>query len=123
LVDTSILAPGCVFQPEITEDVFKDAKLLAANPYPFSIKFGGHIPSPGTNNIDGGVSIVLGALSQADIASDKKTVRLGAGAKWGQIYKEFADKGLLVPGGLCGGTRVGGISTSGGESCLLASHG
>lgn len=66
---------------------------------------------------------MLGALNQIEIASDGKTVRLGTGARWGQVYKFVADKGLLVPGGLCGGTGIGGVSTGGGESYLLASHG
>jgi FAD/FMN-containing dehydrogenase len=57
------------------------------------------------------------------MASDKKTVRLGAGAEWGQVYKASADKSFPVPDGLCGGTGIGGVSTGGGESYLLASHG
>ncbi|KAL6158145.1 hypothetical protein ACJQWK_07739 [Exserohilum turcicum] len=121
--NTSILAPGCVFQPKTVGDVSKGVKLLSTNSCPFSIKSGGHNPIPGANNIDGGVSIVLGALNQAELAPDGTTVRLGAGARWGQVYKAFADKGLLVPGGLCGGTGIGGVSTGGGESYLLASHG
>ncbi|RAQ99354.1 6-hydroxy-D-nicotine oxidase [Stemphylium lycopersici] len=121
--NTSILAPSCVFQPKTVEDVSKGVKLLSANSCAFSIKSGGHNPIPGANNIDGGISVVLGALNQAELASDGKTVRLGTGARWGQVYKKFADKGLLLPGGLCGGTGVGGVSTGGGESYLLSSHG
>ncbi|EMD88354.1 hypothetical protein COCHEDRAFT_1110082 [Bipolaris maydis C5] len=121
--NTSILAPSCIFRPQNVLDVSKGVKLLSAHSCPFSIKSGGHNPIPGANNIDGGVSIVMDALSQAELASNGTTVRLGAGVRWGQVYKEFADKGLLIPGGLCGGTGVGGVSIGGGISFLLASHG
>jgi hypothetical protein len=121
--NTSILAPSCVFQPQTIQDVSKGVKLLSSKSCAFSIKSGGHNPLPGANNIDGGVSVVLGALNSIDLAADGTTVKLGTGARWGQVYAKFADKGLFVPGGLCGGTGIGGVSTGGGESYLLASHG
>ncbi|KAF2017049.1 6-hydroxy-D-nicotine oxidase [Aaosphaeria arxii CBS 175.79] len=127
--NTSILAPSCVFEPQSAEDVSKGVQTLAAGSCPFSIKSGGHNPIPGANNIDGGVSIVLGALNEIELDEETLVVHLGPGARWGQVYEKFSGEGnstdpaLLVPGGLCGGTGIGGVSTGGGESYLLSSHG
>ncbi|KAF2133642.1 6-hydroxy-D-nicotine oxidase [Dothidotthia symphoricarpi CBS 119687] len=125
--NTSILAPSCVFEPKSALDVSKGVQVLVERSCPFSIKSGGHNPIPGANNIDGGVSMVLGLLNKIDLTPDRSFVGLGPGAKWGQVYSKLAGgdnvSGLLVPGGLCGGTGVGGVSTGGGESYLLASHG
>ncbi len=71
---------------------------------------------PGANNIDGGVSIDLSAFNEVTVSPDKSFVRLGAGGSWSNAYETLAGKGVMVPGGLCGGTGVGGVTLGGGES-------
>jgi hypothetical protein len=118
--DTTILSPGCIFQPKSTKDVSRGLKVLANKKCQFAIKSGGHNPNPGANNINGGVSIDLGLLNQISLAADRSYVSLGAGSTWGAAYDKFTgEEGLLFPGGLCGTTGVGGVSLGGGQSYLL----
>lgn len=115
---TTILTPSCIFQPASAEHVSKGIKALVAESCKFAIKAGGHNPIAGANNINGGVSVDLGLLNQTVLSPDRKFVGLGAGGKWGAAYDAFADEGYIFPGGLCGGTGVGGVTIGGGESYL-----
>ena len=113
---TTILAPGCIFQPTSVDHVSKGIQVLVAGLCQFAIKSGGHNPIPGANNINGGVSIDLGLLNQISLSADRTSVSLGAGGRWGAAYDAFADDGILFPGGLCGPNGVGGVSIGGGQS-------
>jgi hypothetical protein len=115
---TTILAPGCVFQPASADHISQGIKVLVAGSCRFAIKAGGHNPIPGANNINGGVSIDLGLLNQTALSTDRSFVSLGAGGRWGTAYDTFVEDGILFPGGLCGTTGVGGVSIGGGESYL-----
>ncbi|KAF7588225.1 hypothetical protein BBP40_006008, partial [Aspergillus hancockii] len=122
--DTTILSPGCIFQPKSAKDVARGLKVLVNKKCQFAIKSGGHNPNPGANNINGGVSIDVGLLNGISLAPDRSSVSLGAGSTWGAAYDKFTgEEGLLFPGGLCGTTGVGGVSLGGGQSYLLAKLG
>ena len=115
---TAILIPACIFQPASAGHVSKGVRLLVANSCKFAIKAGGHNPIPGANNIDGGVSVDLGLLNSTILSADRRVVSLGAGGHWGAAYDTFASDGIIFPGGLCGGTGIGGVTIGGGESYL-----
>ena len=115
---SAILAPGCIFQPASADHVSKGIKVLIAGSCKFAVKAGGHSPIPGANNINGGVSVDLGLLNQTVPSADGTVVGLGAGGHWGAAYDAFADDGIIFPGGLCGGTGIGGVTLGGGESYL-----
>lgn len=116
---TSVLAPGCVFRPASAEHVSQGLKVLVNRSCPFAIKAGGHNPIPGSNNIDGGVSVDVGLLNHTSLSADRTFVSLGSGVRWGQAYDTFVEsEGILFPGGLCGQTGVGGVLLGGGESYL-----
>ncbi|KAK7984547.1 hypothetical protein PG989_011949 [Apiospora arundinis] len=118
---TAALFPSCIVLPESTEDVSTAIKVITKQQCPFALKSGGHMANPGANNIVEGVSLDLSWINTTELSRDLRTVRLGTGAEWQRVYDNTI--GVVVPGGLCGGTGVGGVSLGGGMSIFLAEVG
>ena len=74
-------------QPTTAEEVQQIVELLVPNEVPFAIRSGGHSPSPGAANINNGVLIDLAALNEITYDASSGTVTVGAGNKWGDVYK------------------------------------
>ncbi|KAH8894165.1 FAD-binding domain-containing protein [Thozetella sp. PMI_491] len=121
--NTAILSPSCIFRPTSAEHLSQAMQILTQGSCQFAVKSGGHMPIPGANNIDNGVSIDLQYLNQTVLSADKKTVHLGTGTKWINAYHAFADDGIGFTGGLCGTTGVGGVTLGGGQSIFSAQKG
>lgn len=110
------LHPACIVNALTTDDVSKAIHILTL-PYqavsvPFAVRAGGHGRS-GASNIQGGVVIDLSGLNSVNISHAKRTVTIGAGAKWGDVYKVLGPLGLTVPGGRSTDVGVGGLSLAG----------
>ena len=69
--------------------------------------------TPGTSSTDGGVLIDLASISQVDISKDQKSVVVGAGAQWIDVYQPLEKHGLSVVGGRVADVGVGGLLTGG----------
>ncbi|KAJ6784908.1 hypothetical protein PWT90_02381 [Aphanocladium album] len=120
---TAILHPGCVIAPTSTDEVSQAIKIIVKNKCQFSVKSGGHNANPGSNSIDGGVSIDLSKLNMVVLSADRSHVRLGSGATWGLAYDTLANENIGFPGGVCGEVGVGGPSLGGGQSIFQARKG
>jgi hypothetical protein len=46
-----------------------------------------------------GLQIAMSEFSQIELAADKKSVKIGTGLDWGQVYTALAPHGLVVVGG------------------------
>ena len=79
----------------------------------FAIKSGGHARTPGTSNADGGVTIDLVRMNQVKLSKDKKSVTVGAGSQWVDVYRPLEEHGLSVVGGRVADVGVGGLLTGG----------
>ncbi len=120
-----MLNPSCVFRPSSTDNLAQAVTLLTAaalngrsgSTCQIAVKSGGHMPTPGANDIDGGISIDLGWLNQTVLSADKSFVSLGAGARWIHAYQTLFSQGVAFPGGLCGTTGVGGLSLAAASRC------
>lgn len=115
------LHPACIVNALTTDHVSKAISILSP-PYqaasvPFAVRAGGHGRS-GESNIEGGVVIDLSGLNSVTISHANRTVKIGAGAKWGDVYKVLDPLGLTVPGGRSTDVGVGGLSLAGGISYL-----
>ncbi|RDA95919.1 hypothetical protein CP533_5944 [Ophiocordyceps camponoti-saundersi (nom. inval.)] len=121
--NNSILHPACVVTPKSADDVSRTVRLLVTYRCNFSVKGGGHNANPGANSIDNGVSVDLGSLNSAYLASDRSYVSLGAGITWGQAYDMFNNSNVGFVGGLHDGISAGGLSLGGGTSLFQASKG
>lgn len=103
--------------PKSTSDVSLAVAALSSNNCTFAIKSGGHTAIPGANDINNGVSLDLSFLNDTSVAGNNETVRLGAGGTWQNVY-DTLPPGIVVPGGECGGTGVGGVALGGGMSLV-----
>jgi FAD/FMN-containing dehydrogenase len=78
---------------------------------------------PEASNVQGGVTIDLGALNSIDLNADQSIVSIGPGAVWDAVYAKLEPLGLSVAGGRIGGVGVGGLTVGGGLSYFGPQHG
>ena len=94
-----------------------------AQDVPLAVRSGGHGISGRSTN-DGGIVIDVGALNSVEVARPRTgAVRLGAGARWGDVAAALSPHGLAISSGDYGDVGVGGLVTAGGWAGLLARTG
>ncbi|KAL6872151.1 FAD-binding domain-containing protein [Trichoderma novae-zelandiae] len=120
---TSILHPRCVVAPKSAADVSKAMKIISRNQCKFAVRGGGHNANPGSNSIDGGVSIDLTYLNSASLAEDRSYISIGAGITWGEAYDAFNSSNIGFTGGTCEDVSAGGVSLGGGQSLFQPKRG
>ncbi|HKS21714.1 MAG TPA: FAD-binding protein [Thermoanaerobaculia bacterium] len=84
-----------------------------ATPGGVRVRAGGH-HHEGMCSGDNVLVIDVSNMNQVVVDHTKRTVRVGPGAKLGDIYNKVYEKGLLFPGGACGDVHVGGLVQGGG---------
>ena len=82
---------------------------------PFAVKGGGHATNPGFSSTQG-VHISMTRFNHIAISKDSRTVEVGAGLTWTDVYAYLVPKGLNVVGGRINGIGVAGLTLGGGES-------
>jgi len=112
----SDVMPFCIFEAPNAASVSVAILLSRLSQCPFAAKGGGHAAFTGASNIEGGITISLESLNTIQVSSDKKTVDIGPGNKWGQVYTELAKSDLAVAGGRVAPIGVGGFTLGGGIS-------
>ncbi|OBT64944.1 hypothetical protein VE03_05685 [Pseudogymnoascus sp. 23342-1-I1] len=124
--------PACVVSPKTTRDVQKAVGILSTlslvgqfsgHVCQFAVRSGGHTPWVGSATIQGGVDIDLSALNQITPSDDKKTVSIGPGNRWVDVYLKLDALGLGVSGGRVASVGVGGLTTGGGMSFFAPRYG
>lgn len=80
---------------------------------PFAVKSGGHAAFSGASSIPDGLTIDLQRLNTIQLASDKKSVKVGPGNRWIDVYKHLGPKGLTAVGGRVSDIGVGGLTLGG----------
>lgn len=117
------LTPWCFVAPKATEDVSKAVKVLTRHHVPFTVKAGGHTAYGGGSNIEDGVTIDLIYLDDITIASDRKTVSVGAGNRWINVSEVLDPLGRAVVGGRSATVGVSGLTLGGGISYFSGQRG
>lgn len=56
----------------------------------------------------------LSNIKEVSLSGDRTSVKLGAGGKWGDVYKTLEPFGMMVPGARAAGVGVGGMVLGGG---------
>ncbi|KAL9119094.1 MAG: hypothetical protein Q9187_004351 [Circinaria calcarea] len=81
----------------------------------FAVRSGGQNPNPGSGSIDGsGVLIDMAHINALQISADTKSVNVGSGARWGEVYKYLDPYGLSAVGARSPIPAVGGFLMGGG---------
>jgi alkanesulfonate monooxygenase SsuD/methylene tetrahydromethanopterin reductase-like flavin-dependent oxidoreductase (luciferase family)/FAD/FMN-containing dehydrogenase len=114
--------PGLVIRPESAEEV-QDAVRFAGRhrDVPLGLFSGGHGLSGRSLN-DDGIVIALDALNEIAISAGNR-VRVGPGARWGEVAQALAPHGLAITAGDYGGVGVGGLATTAGIGWFAREHG
>ncbi|KAF5012741.1 hypothetical protein FDECE_1215 [Fusarium decemcellulare] len=117
------LKPACIVQPQSAQEVAAAVKALVAAGQKFAVRSGGHTNWPGSNNIDGGVTIDLGSFNKTVYDPENETVSIGPGCRWRQVYAELDKCGRAVAGGREGNVGVAGLVLGGGNAFFTARQG
>ncbi|KAF1980793.1 FAD-binding domain-containing protein, partial [Aulographum hederae CBS 113979] len=123
----SALTPVCRLEPHSAEDVSFALQVLTHYQCPFSVKSGGHATMPLASNMENGVTIDLGQMSQVKLfpatASTQAHATVGAGAIWFHIFRALEPFGMTVVGGRNANVGVGGLALGGGFSFFSTMEG
>src|SRR5690606_31814896 len=96
-------APGLVLRPETVEEVVEALACARAQDVPLAVRSGGHGISGRSTN-DGGIVLDVGRLNRIDVLDpDSGRIRLGPGARWGEVARALAPHGLAMSSGDYGG--------------------
>jgi FAD/FMN-containing dehydrogenase len=114
-------SPGLVLRPRSVEEVSSAVLFAREQDVPLAVRSGGHGISGRSTN-DGGVVIDLGALDSVALL-DGSLVRLGPGARWGNVASALAPAGLAISSGDYGDVGVGGLATTGGLGFMARRYG
>ncbi|MFF1877587.1 FAD-binding oxidoreductase [Leifsonia sp. NPDC058230] len=115
--------PAYVLRPRNVEDVQADVRFAASARLPLSVRGGGHgFAGFGTN--DGGIVIDLGGLASVELIDrERRLVRIGGGATWGQVAAALSPLGLAISSGDTKSVGVGGLTLTGGIGWKVRKYG
>jgi FAD/FMN-containing dehydrogenase len=114
--------PALIAQVADTRDVARTVAFARDHDLPLAIRGGGH-NGGGLGTVDDGVVIALAALDSVEVDPQARTVRVGGGAKWGQVDAATGEHGLATPSGIISTTGVGGLTLGGGMGHLTRKFG
>lgn len=83
----------------------------------------GHGSLKGSSNSPNGITIDLSSINDLTVSADKKSVTVGPGLTWKQVYGALDAQGLAVIGAYDGDVGVGGSLVGGAFSMLSNLHG
>ncbi|KAM7192112.1 hypothetical protein V8F33_008537 [Rhypophila sp. PSN 637] len=112
----------CVVQVGSVKDLSTAVKIVGDTRTPFAIKSGGHASNPGFSSTPS-VHISMERMNQIILSADKKTVEVGFGNLWVDVYKAIESAGVNVVGGRVPGPGVGGFTLGGGYSWKTNQYG
>lgn len=114
--------PAVVIQCRGVADVLGAVRLAGGTGLPLAVRGGGHNVA-GFATCDGGIVIDLCDMRGVRVDAEARTVRCGAGARWGDVDRETQTFGLAVPGGVVSTTGVAGLTLGGGQGWLRRTYG
>lgn len=104
--------PGAVAYPAHPGDVAACLDFARSSAVAVVPRGGGH-DYAGWSTAEGGLVIDVGAMADVSVISGSE-VRIGAGARLGEVNATLAGRGLAVPTGLCPSVGIAGLTLGGG---------
>ncbi|KAJ5559034.1 hypothetical protein N7535_009098 [Penicillium sp. DV-2018c] len=108
------LFPACTVKPMSPEDVSRVLQIAKAGQCRFAVASGGHMAWKGSSNLDNGFVFDMRGLDKIEFSSSKKSVKLGPGSPWVNVYAEMSRYNVTVAGARINAVGVGGFLTGGG---------
>jgi FAD/FMN-containing dehydrogenase len=114
--------PAVIAKCASPADVVAALDLARTEGYGVAVRAGGHSVA-GMSVNDGGIVIDVRPMAQIDVDPDARTVRVAAGATWGEFDRATQEHGLATTGGRVSTTGVAGLTLGGGSGWLERSYG
>ncbi|EEQ32090.1 hypothetical protein McanMca71_001675 [Microsporum canis] len=116
-------SPACFFRPASSQDVATAVWTSRRTGCPFAAKSGGHAAMAGASNIASGITIDFSSLKNVAVSKDRRTVSVGPGNTWFDVYTRLQKEDLVVIGGRVADIGVGGLTLGGGISFFSNMYG
>ena len=115
--------PLAIVQCKTVDDVKAMVNFARDNHLKLSIRSGGH-SGAGLSTNDGGLVIDLNHFDQVEVIdATSNIVRVGAGAKWGNVARILEEYNLAISSGDTRSVGVGGLTLGGGIGWMVREHG
>ncbi|MEU9800260.1 FAD-binding oxidoreductase [Streptomyces sp. NPDC051000] len=114
------LAPAAVAYPAHAADVAACLDFARRSAVPVVPRGGGH-GYAGWSGGDGGLVVDVGRMAEVSVEGDG--VRIGAGARLGEVNDTLAARGRGIPTGLCPSVGIAGLALGGGMGLASRVHG
>ncbi|MFD9568635.1 FAD-binding oxidoreductase [Streptomyces sp. NPDC059982] len=114
------VAPGAVAYPAHAGDVAVCLDFARRSGAPVVPRGGGHSYA-GWSSVADGLVVDTGAMASVTVEGDE--VRVGAGARLGDVHAALAGRGLGVPAGLCPSVGIAGLALGGGLGLSSRAYG
>lgn len=114
------VAPGAVAYPAHADDVAVCLDFARRAAVPLVARGGGHGYAGWSTRADG---LVVDVGAMAAVAVEGEGVRIGAGARLGDVNAALAGRGLAVPTGLCPSVGIAGLTLGGGLGLASRAYG
>jgi FAD/FMN-containing dehydrogenase len=109
--------PAVIAQCSSPADVIDALALADREGYEVAVRAGGHSVAGMSVNNDG-IVIDVRTINTVDVDRGARTVRVGAGATWGEFDRATQEHGLATTGGRVSTTGVAGLTLGGGSGWL-----
>lgn len=110
-------------RPRDADQVAAAVRYATAHDLALSVRSGGHGPLGYATN-DGGMVLDLAHLNSVELVDPgRRVVRVGGGAKWGQVASVLSAHGLGLTAGDTTSVGVGGLTLGGGIGWMVRKHG
>ncbi|KAI5841760.1 hypothetical protein DFP73DRAFT_515533 [Morchella snyderi] len=115
------LSPTCILAPKSTDDLATAMKILVQDSCTFAVRGGGHSSIAGWASTNDGVLISMDNFREVAVKGDY--ARIGAGNRWGDVYRQLEEHDLTVAGGRLPDVGVSGFTLGGGVTWLTYERG
>jgi hypothetical protein len=115
--------PAVIVRGHTNGDIVTALRFARERHLPLSVRSGGHDWNGTATNTDGLV-LDLTPFSKVELLDlEKRLVRIGAGAHWGEVARALADYGLAISSGDTNQVGVGGLTLGGGIGWMVRKYG
>lgn len=109
----------CIVTPNSVEDVARVMKIITSTQSTFSVRSGGHDFNVNHSSVgETGILVDMVNFNQTTLSSDKETMVIGVGARWGDVYQALSGSGVSLNGARSPNPAVGGQTLGGGIGWL-----
>src|SRR5690606_30919017 len=115
--------PAVIVRPKNTDEIAGAIRFAQDNQLKLSVRSGGH-GATGLSTNDGGLVIDLSHFNSVEVLDPaQRLVRIGTGAKWGDVAQALAPHGLAISSGDTLSVGVGGLTLGGGIGWMVRKYG